>query len=99
MPSERITRRYVYHSKQEAPEHRGKKAAYLVEQLTGSNLVARIVPLGLVKDITAESEIALLAMQKGVTVVGKWSATKRGAHSQARAVLGTDFVGSEFEVE
>ena len=91
MPDEQITRRYVYQSEHTSEINKGKRSAYIVEQLTGSNVVARIKPLGLVKDLTADQEITLLLLKQGISVVGKWSKTTKGNHRRSRAVVGTDF--------
>ena len=86
-----VTRRYAYHTEHESSAHKGKRSAYLVEQLTGSNIVARIIPLGLVREITVEQEISLALMKHGITVIGKWAKTERGNHRKSRAVLGAEF--------
>ena len=86
-----VTRRYAYYSEHDSPAHRGKRSAYLVEQLTGSNVVARIIPLGLVRDITVEQEVSLALMKRGITVVGSWAVTKQGTNRKSRVVIGNDF--------
>jgi hypothetical protein len=86
-----VTRRYAYITESDCKAHKGKRSAYLVEQLSGSNVVARISSLGLVRDITAEQEVSLALMKRGITVVGKWAKTDRGYHHKSRLVIGNDF--------
>jgi len=91
MADEQVTRRYAYYSEHDSPRHKGKCSAYLVEQMSGSNVVARITPLGFIKDLTAEQEIELLLLKQGISLVGKWSPTKRGHNRKSRVVIGNGF--------
>lgn len=88
---DQISRRYVYQSQHDTSKHKGKKSVYLVEQMRGSNVIARVKPLGMVRETTAVEEITIALINESITVVGKWAKTKRGHHSRSRAVLGSEF--------
>jgi len=64
---------------------------YLVETLTGSNVVARITPLGMVKQIESESEVAMTALKQDMTLAGEWNSTKTKRHKRIRAILGKEY--------
>ena len=86
--SEEVTKRWVYCASRDAKGHKGRRSAYLVEQQAGSNVIARITPIGLVKEITQQQEINIFALRNGMTVAGRWSESDSKKHQRSRVVLG-----------
>jgi len=87
VPSE-VTKRWVYCANRDANGHKGKLSAYLVEQQEGSNVIAKITPIGLVKEITKKQEVNIFALRNGFTVAGRWGESKSNKHQRTRVVLG-----------
>jgi len=86
MANEVVKRRYFFCSQRDNTKHKGKHSAYLVEELTGSNVVARITPVGLVPTITEIHEVSIYAIAHGMSLSGEWKNAKR--HIKVRAILG-----------
>lgn len=76
---DKVISSYIYCANDDAPKHKGKKSTYLVECLSGSNVVARISPMPMVGDITAPHEVAINALKSDLTVQGEWLQKNRHA--------------------
>jgi len=86
--TEPVTKRWVYCSSADRTRHKSKRSAYLVEQQEGSNVIARITPIGLVNEKTQIQEINIFALRNNITVTGRWGETKSQKYQRTRAVLG-----------
>jgi hypothetical protein len=86
MTDEVVKRRYFFCSQRDNTKHKGKHSAYMVEELTGSNVVARITPVGMVSSITEINDVSIYAISKGMSLSGEWQSTSR--HKKVRAVIG-----------
>jgi hypothetical protein len=91
MSEDVVQSRYIYCALHDDTRHKGKRGAYLVEQLTGSNLVARIYPIGYVKEATAEFEVKIYATKNNLVVAEHWSVTDSRNHKKARVIKGKDY--------
>lgn len=89
--------RYIYQS---APstKHKGKVAIYYVEKFLATpdapltdNVVARIVPLGLVKEEEVHHKAELFSIEEEMTVAGTWRTTKSHRHERVSLILGSDY--------
>jgi len=81
---EEVVDRFLYKSNIPSKLHRNRVETYLVERLKGSNIVARIQPLGLVPERVTDQDAALAVLRHNLVVVGGWRATARRHHSRAR---------------
>lgn len=82
--------RYFYRSATTSRKHRNLVSAYLVERLHGTNVVARIEPLGLVSQKVGEHEIILRGLRRNLVLVGRWQPTASLRHDRVRVrALGT----------
>lgn len=83
---ERITSRvgelYFYRSFTPSRTHRFSVSAYLVERMTGSPLVARIEPLGLVPQSAGEQELARVGRRMDLVLTGPWRRTPSRRHAR-----------------
>src|SRR6202142_999241 len=78
--------RYFYRSIATSPRHRSRVSAYFVERLRGSNVVARIEPLGLVPESIGDEQLAIQRLRRNLVVAGTWQATPSGRHARLRVV-------------
>jgi hypothetical protein len=74
--------RYFYRSATTSRKHRNLVSAYLVERHYGSNIVARIEPLGLVSQRLGEHEIILQGLGRNLVLAGRWQATTSLHHER-----------------
>lgn len=84
MTSDAVVDRFLYKSTAAPTRHRNRVETYLVERLKGSNVVARIQPLGLVPERASDVEAALAVLQHDLVVVGGWRVTARRHHTRAK---------------
>jgi len=75
---------YFYRSTSASPRHRSRVSAYLVERFSATNVVARIVPLGLVHTAIGEHELALQRVRRNLVVSGAWEPTPSRHHARMR---------------
>jgi hypothetical protein len=87
---ELVVRRYLY-TPTTTEGQKGKVTVQLVEHLVGSNVVARITPLGSVRADNTEYETNLLALNSDLSLTGEWKESKFAHHRKVRAVLGKDY--------
>jgi hypothetical protein len=82
LPEETVTARYVYRS-EIASARRRRVSWYLVARLEGSNVVARIEPLGLVPT-TTRSASSTPRRDGRWLAVGPWQQTRSRHHSRVQ---------------
>jgi hypothetical protein len=70
----------------ETPRHKNKVSGFMVEHLSGDNVVARITPLGTFNATTAESMMTIEAMKRGRSIAGDWQ--QSGTHRRCQIVEG-----------
>jgi len=87
MTNEAIIDRFLYRSTVTSKRHRNRVETYLVERLRGSNVVARIQPLGLVPERTSDLEAALTVFRRDLVVDGGWRTTARQHHARVRLAV------------
>ena len=66
-------RLYIYCAERDEKRHKGKRSAYLVEKLGDKGLVARIHPIGFVREATVKQEIEIYATRRNLITSGSWS--------------------------
>jgi len=81
-----VSARYFFRSQRASSRHKDRVPLYLVETLTGSRVVARITPLGLVKEYVVEEMANLEAIRLRVTPTGGWRDTRSGHHRRLQVV-------------
>jgi hypothetical protein len=79
-----VVDRYFYRSVAPTRRHRNLVSAYLVERCRGSNVVARIEPLGLVSQKIGEHEIILRGLRRNLVLAGRWEPTASSHHDRVR---------------
>src|ERR1700691_981658 len=77
---------YFYRSTSTSNRHRNRVSAYFVQRMRGSNVVARIEPLGLVPTSIGDEQLAIQRLRRNLVVAGTWQATPSGLHSRMRVV-------------
>lgn len=77
---------YFYRSTTTSNRHRDRVSAYFVQRLRGSNVVARIEPLGLVPASIGDEQLAIQRLRRNLIVAGTWHDTPSGHHSRLRVV-------------
>ena len=77
---------YFYRSTTTSKRHRNRISAYLVERLRGSNVVARIEPLGLVLVSIGDEQLAIQRLRRNLVIAGAWQETSSGHHTRQRVV-------------
>jgi hypothetical protein len=77
---------YFYRSSTSSSRHRNRVSAYFVQRLHGSNIVARIEPLGLVPTSIRDEQLAIQRLQRNLVVEGLWHETASGHHVRQRVV-------------
>jgi hypothetical protein len=75
---------YFYRSTTPSSRHRNRVSAYFVQRLRGSNVVARIEPLGLVPVSIGDEQLAIQRLRRNLVVAGTWQETPSGRHSRLR---------------
>lgn len=78
--------RYFYRSSVASSRHRNRVSAYFVERQRGSNIVARIEPLGLVPSSIGDEQLAIQRLQRNLVATGTWQTTSSGHHARLRVV-------------
>jgi len=86
MSEHTVTKRYFYHGGADTPKHKNKVSAFMVEELTGDNIVARITPMGLYNVNSAQPMLTIEAMKQGLSLVGDWR--EKGKHVRRQVVEG-----------
>lgn len=76
--------RYIYRSASGSRRHRHLVSVYLVERRSGSNVVARIEPLGLVSEKVGEHDIVLRSLRRNLVLAGSWRSTPSLRHDRVR---------------
>jgi len=76
--------RYFYRSVMSSTGHRHRVSVYLVEYLSGSKVVARIEPLGLVHESLGQHEVVLQGLRRNLVLAGRWLATPSQRHARVR---------------
>jgi hypothetical protein len=84
-----VVSRYFYVSKEDSQRHKGKVSAYLVERLDDEKVVAKITPIGLVKEETAENELNLFAIKNNLSVASEWKTNRKT--KKIRLILGRNY--------
>lgn len=59
-------------------------SAYFVERVRGSNVVARIEPLGLVPESIGDEQLAIQRLRRNLVVTGTWHDTPSRLHARLR---------------
>jgi|GEM_PF-425439 len=77
---------YFYRSSISSSRHRNRVSAYFVQRLQGSNVVARIEPLGLVPTSIGDEQLAIQRLRRNLVVDGMWHETPSGHHVRQRVV-------------
>jgi hypothetical protein len=77
---------YFYRASTTSNRHRTRVSAYFVQRLRGSNVVARIEPLGLVPTSIGDEQLAIQRLRRNLVVDGTWRATPSGHHVRQRVV-------------
>jgi hypothetical protein len=77
---------YFYRSSISSSRHRNRVSAYFVERLQGSNIVARIEPLGLVPTSLRDEQLAIQRLRRNLVADGLWQETSSGHHQRQRVV-------------
>jgi hypothetical protein len=77
---EEMTEQFLYRTVSPTKRHRYRVSAYLVKKLKGTNVVARIEPLGFINESLARHEIAMVGLQKNLVARGGWEETKSRNH-------------------
>ena len=77
-----VTNTYIYCANTDGSKHRGKRNTYLVEEMTGGKVVARISPMPMVNDSIAVQEVTVNAVKNDLVVEGEWSPKAR--HSRIK---------------
>jgi hypothetical protein len=75
---------YFYRSLSTSSRHRNRVSAYFVQRLRGSNVVARIEPLGLVPASIGDEQLAIQRLRRNLVIAGTWQETPSGRHSRLR---------------
>lgn len=86
-----VARRWIYAAERDQPHHKGQRSLYYVELNTGTNVVATITPIGLVKTDAMDGVINLFNHRRNISLAGPWSLTKGGRHTRHRAIVGTGY--------
>jgi hypothetical protein len=77
---------FFYRSSAASSRHRNRVSAYLVQRLTGSTVVARIEPLGLVPALIGDEQLAIQRLKRNLVATGRWRETPSGRHTRQRVV-------------
>ena len=77
---------YFYCSAITSNRHRHRVNAYFVQRLRGSNVVARIEPLGLVPRSIGDEQLAIQRLRRNLVAAGAWQVTPSGRHVRQRVV-------------
>ena len=80
----RVLDRYFYQARRPAKDQPRRVSAYLVERLIGSNIVARVEPLGRVARAHPEVELTLEGVRRNLELVGSWRDTKSHHHARVQ---------------
>jgi hypothetical protein len=75
---------YFYRSTVASSRHRNRVGAYFVQRLRGSNVVARIEPLGLVPQSIGDEQLAIQRLRLNLVIAGTWQETPSGHHARMR---------------
>jgi hypothetical protein len=86
LPEKTEVEGYFYRSTSTSNRHRNRVSAYFVQRMRGSNVVARIEPLGLVPTSIGDEQLAIQRLRRNLVVAGTWQATPSGHHSRLRVV-------------
>jgi hypothetical protein len=84
--SESEVEQYFYRSTTTSNRHRNRVSAYFVQRLQGSNVVARIEPLGLVPESIGDEQLAIQRLRRNLVIAGTWQETPSGHHTRLRVV-------------
>jgi hypothetical protein len=85
-PKDLEVEQYFYRATSTSTRHRNRVGAYFVQRLRGSNVVARIEPLGLVPTSIGDEQLAIQRLRRNLVVAGTWQETPSGHHSRLRVV-------------
>jgi hypothetical protein len=77
---------FFYRSSTMSNRHRNRVSAYFVQRVTGSKVVARIEPLGLVPASIGDEQLAIQRLKRNLVAAGSWQETPSGRHSRQRVV-------------
>ena len=77
---------YFYRSTTTSNRHRNRVSAYFVQRTRGTNVVARIEPLGLVPSSIGDEQLAIQRLRRNLVVAGTWQDTSSGRHARLRVV-------------
>jgi hypothetical protein len=80
------TEQFFYRSVAPSSQHRHHVSVYLVQRLSGSKVVARIEPLGLVHVKLGEHELVTKGLHRNLVLSGRWHATRSRHHARVRVV-------------
>ena len=75
---------YFYRSTAKSSRHRNRLSAYFVQRLRGSNVVARIEPLGLVPESIGDEQLAIQRLRRNLVVAGTWEVIPSGLYARLR---------------
>ena len=78
LPEKTEVEEYFYRSTATSNRHRNRVSAYFVQRMRGSNVVARIEPLGLVPTSIGDEQLAIQRLRRNLVVAGTWQATASG---------------------
>jgi len=78
--------KFFYRSSTTSNRHRNRVSAYFVQRVTGSKVVARIEPLGLVPVSIGDEQLAIQRLKRNLVAAGSWMETPSGRHSRLRVV-------------
>jgi hypothetical protein len=84
-----VVSRYFYVGQEDSQRHKGKVSAYLVERLNDEKVVAKITPIGLVKEATAENELNLFAIKNNLSAASEWKTNRKT--KKIRLILGRNY--------
>lgn len=84
--SEETVRKTQIYTRLDTSKHKGKRSTYLVENLRGSNIVARIMPLQMVNELVADEEISIMALKQQLSLAS--DPVTKGKHTIQRVVKG-----------
>jgi hypothetical protein len=83
---EQTTDQFFYRSVTPSNRHRHHVSVYLVERINGSNVVARIEPLGLVHVKLGDQELVIKGLHRNLALSGRWHSTPSQRHARVRVV-------------
>lgn len=86
-----VVSRYFYVGQEDSTRHKGKVSAYLVERLDDEKVVAKITPIGLVKETSAETDLNLFSIKNNLSAASEWKTSKGKTYKKIRLILGRNY--------